>query len=251
MSRVAIMIHTFLRDRQLFSCVEDIKSNFNVPYKIYIGDGGLLNEEKLRFYDKLKSEGHEVVYMPFDISPAKSRNILVNKITEEYIFKCDDDFRIKSSDLPKAIEFLNEQEDIGVLGFQVRSRIRISDYLFNAKREGKSIKMTQKVFDWKKYRNGIRFDFVDLIPDCFIARIDVLEKNKWDEDFSVGEGLHSHFFLTMKFINNIKVAYTDSIEIYHDKEMPNCALYKKLRLRYGADPSKILKKWKVNTITRL
>lgn len=248
--RIAILLHTILRDKQLFGCLESIKNNLKDDYRLYITDSGLLAKEKIEIYNKLKEEGHKVLLLPFDTYPSVARNMIMPEIKERFVFKIDDDFRFEKGSFNPVLKFLDSKEKVGLVGLKVVLPNRVSDYIFNIIQEKERIRMKKEVPDWNI--EHIHYHYCDMTPDCFIAKREIFDTGAgWDNGFCVGEGIHADFFINLKLKTDWKVVYTDSVHILHNKEIPNHTLYKKMRLRYGANPLKLIKKWQVKSIDRL
>ncbi len=65
LSRVAIMIKTFLRDGYLHECLNGLEQNFP-DAKIVVVDDGYESKEKITRYSELRRKGHACQWLPFD-----------------------------------------------------------------------------------------------------------------------------------------------------------------------------------------
>jgi len=251
---LAVLVHTFLRDEKMVKCINSILQK--IPYaKIYLSDGGVQTKDKESYYKVLKHYGHEVLLMPFDIGTAVSRNILLEKITEKYVMKIDDDFVITNkTKIDEMIELLDNVKDIHLLGMAVASEKRKSPYIFNIhkRKRGELFDYELRHFDWQLKRfKDLTYVYCDVTPDCFIARRSIFPECNWDEQYHIGEGQHTDFFFQLKYMFNKKVAYTDDSLMKHLKHDPNdedSIVYKKLRVRKAANNIKLRKKWDINNI---
>jgi hypothetical protein len=84
--------------------------------------------------------------------------------------------------------------------------------------------------------NNINFKKVDICRNVFLAKTDVLIKNRWDEELKLAE--HEKFFLDLKQIN-YNVFWTDAIKF--KRCVGNTSEeYQQYRKRFG-DYQKLLK----------
>lgn len=250
---LAILCHTFLRDDKMYKCINSFIEK--LPYaKIYLTDGGIISAKKNQFYNELRKKGHTVLLMPFDISPAKARNIIIERIKEEFILKIDDDFYVgDKTKIWRSLELMIDNKDIDILGMGVESARVLSKFIYDLKiDENRNFFNINKneFWDYKKYKE-IKYHFCDVTPDFFIARRNIFPECNWDEKYHVGEGLHWDFFYTLKEKKK-KVAYTPDSIIYHMKhDDPASALYTKLRNRKQANMIKLKKKWNIKCLNHM
>ena len=281
---IAVLLHTtFTRFPLAKETIKSFKANER--FKIYVSDTGAITPEKLDFYKKLEKEGHRTFFTGWDTSPAITRNFLLEFIEEPYVFKVDDDFkyteRVKEQD---AINLLKSQEDLGLVAFSVESRRKKSPFIYDVVRKyvGKSEKVYEKTPEGakkvypgprpeviemvepreplKEY-NGIHYQPCDVTPDCWIAKREIFPECNYDENFHVSEGLHSDFFLTIKYKTNWKVAYLPNNVVYtfkYDGEFNiygadgrRDVFYSKHRFRnLDKRDRRIAKKWGVVSVSK-
>lgn len=255
MPKLAILIHTFIRDDKMMRCIKSIFNNAGVPFKLYLSDGGIQTPEKTRFYNNLRNKGHEVILFPFDFPPGVARNIMIKRMSEEYILKMDDDFLVGAETKIKEIIYALDNSELDLLSMGVQSHAKRSPFIFNIhhykdEQAGLCIRLLPEK-KWNLEQIGtLKFHRCDVAPDCFIARRSIFPQCNWDSRYHVGEGMHTDFFLHLKQLGK-RVAYTDWSTMFHMKhhaQEEDDELYKSLRVRNGGDNSKLLKKWKINKI---
>lgn len=252
MNNIAILLHTtFTRWSDAIKTIESFKG-----FKVYVADTGELTIGKLNDYKELERKGHRVYHLGWDISPAITRNFLIDQITEPYIWKVDDDFifneKCKAMEI---VSLLENNPDIGLVGMSVASEVRVSRFVFNVT---KTNKMKLEAVRKPKRENhaGIEYYYCDITPDCWIARKEIFPECNYDERYHVSEGLHTDFFCHIKFNTNWKVAYTPDSIMHHtkwekDREQNKKSFYHQKRFRNLGQTDKFCKKWEVEKINRL
>jgi len=245
---IAILLHsTFNRLENLKKTVE----SFGYDYKIYLAWTGELNGEVMSYLDLLNSEGHEAYYLGWDTSPAVTRNYLIEKITEPYIWKIDDDFILTGDEKPgDIIEVLKKEgRRLALVGMSVAGDKRVSPFIYNANFVDKRLKLESvKNPEWKKVGN-VNYHYCDITPDCWIARREIFPECNYDMRFHVSEGLHPDFFLQIKK-KGYKVAYTPDSVVYHTKwqkgnKINKDSFYNQMRFRNLHNTNKFCEKWEI------
>jgi hypothetical protein len=262
---IAVLLHsTFTRWEYARKTID---SFLVAGFKVYFSYTGELDLEKLEFMDMLRQGGHECYYLGWDTSPAITRNFLIDRITEPYVFKVDDDFIYdydeKEFELDKTIKLLEDKKGIGLVGFSVYSRKYVSPFLYDVVREGKNIKFN-KPPEAEMDHGGLKYRIVDITPDCWIAKREIFPACNYDEQYHVSQGLHPDFFMNIKYNTFWKVAYVKSNKIYtfkHDEGWEKSdvdrknSFYNKKRFRYLNTPKNgndliFLPKWGADKIIK-
>jgi hypothetical protein len=256
---LAILLHTtFTRfgkaKRTIESFLNAGQENFKkngFSWKIYVADTGEFTMEKIDFYRK-RRELVDYNYLGWDTSPAITRNFLMSKIEEEYIWKIDDDFLLDGREKPiEIMNLLEKQKDLGLVGMSVAGGDRISPYIYNVEKTDRMIFKPTK----PKYKdfNGLLYQYCDVTPDCWIAKREIFPECNYDERYHVSEGLHPDFFIQIKE-TKWKVAYTPSSVVSHTKWKKgaprNCAFYNKKRSR-NTSAVKFCAKWGVKSTNKI
>ena len=263
MAKIAVLLHsTFTRWDYLMKTVFSFCDNSN--FKIYLSYTGELDLKKIGDMNNLENYGHECYYMGWDTSPAITRNFLIDRITEPYIWKVDDDFLFdKGMDYEKIIKLLESRKDLGLVGMSVYSKKYVSPFIYRAEIDNNVLKLNQ-VKKFEKELDGLRYAECDLTPDCWIAKKEIFPECNYDEQYHVCQGLHTDFFMHIKYNTNWKVAYTPDVKMYtfkHDKgwdiskdRMRN-SFYGKKRFRSLDLPLQgkevvFLPKWKLKNVNK-
>jgi len=219
--KIAIIIHTFLRDDVLKKCVNSIKGNLtDYNYRIYISDGGNMTPEKKEYYKELKSNGHFIMELPFDTNWPAARNKIIKNVKESYVLYLDDDFILNDeTNLDPMIKILDSNAKIGIVGGKVIKGGAILQYNFNvAGKPGelKYHKINNETVD--ETVGEYKYHYCDVMPNFWMAKKEIFDSGvKWDDELNVGGG-HSDFFLNIKFNTKWKVVYNNDCHIYHEHE---------------------------------
>lgn len=273
MKKTAILLHsTFTRFEHLKKTVESFLNKDE--FKLYISYTGELDLEILNYFEILKfKKGHEAYYMGWDTSPAITRNFLIDRIKEDYVFKVDDDFVYdeKTVKVKEIQNYLDNRQEYGLVGMSVYSKKYVSPFIYNVQfDEYTHVKdVILKKVDMSDYNPKIhtyKKPFVfhcDVTPDCWIAKREIFPECNYDERYHVCQGLHTDFFMHIKFNTNWKVAYTPDSKVYTFKHDPEWELsdeerkksfYNMKRFRSLHTPKKgkeiFLKKWGAEYINK-
>ena len=249
--KIAIILHTFMRDNELFKCIKSIEKYVD-NYKLYISDSGTISREKKKLYDRLKLEGHEIMLLPFDCSFTIARNLLIKKSREPYILKMDDDFEIiDKNTISGMMRVLELNKNIGLVATNVAFPDKLADYTYNIYKilneDGDIIELRKEQWDYQRISN-LKYYYCDITVDFFLARRGIFPQCNWDEDFRVGENAHDDFFFNIKFNTDWKIAFLTNFYINHNKTN-NEKFYKFMRHRFTY-LKKINKKWNIECIER-
>ena len=247
---IAVILHsTFTRFEKLKVAVDSLIENER--FKIYIAYTGELDYKKLKYFESY-GERVDFNYCGWDTSPAVTRNFLIDKTEENYIFKFDDDFIYsqETCNVDDIIKLLGGKPKIGLVGISVIGNKRKSPFIYNVsitdEMKLEPIKNPEIITDEK-----IKYYYCDITPDCWIAKKEIFPQCNYDERYHVSEGLHPDFFLQIKQ-SKWKVIYTESCSIFHSKwekgakrEKDVSNFYYRKRFRNLKNQDKFLSKWKV------
>lgn len=240
MSNVTAIIKTFLRDSYMMECVRSLKEKYpNI--KIFVYDDGIKYLEKDKFmkrYVDLYVKGN------FDTALTKARNDLLAKVETPYFLVGDDDFWYKDTKkLDRMVKLLKLADIVGGTVKQA-GEIRHYEGFYNEKDGG---------LEWEKLKHGevlpvyegLRYHPVDFTFNFFVAKTEIRDKVKWDENIKVAYE-HSDFFLNAKK-SGLKVLYTPDVIVEHKPEHvifkdESKEEYDKYRMR-KSDRDYALKKW--------
>ncbi len=252
---IAVILHsTFTRWEQAMRTIHSFRDDF----KIYFSYTGELDFEKIKEMDALNKSGHEAYYLGWDTSPAITRNFLIDRVKEPYILKVDDDF-LWNEDifLNKTICLLNKNKKLGLIGFSVYSHKYKSQFIYNVEFKKDVIKLNKPKNEFQQFKE-LKYQYVDITPDCWIAKREIFPECNYDERYHVSQGLHTDFFMHIKYNTGWNVAYTPGNEIYtfkHEQERDKYSFYNKKRFRSLGTPEQgkdliFLPKWGAKKITK-
>lgn len=231
-SNIAICLTTFLNDKSLVDSVTSIIKNWNMDYRLLIGDQNPTDEKanlyaNFMYYD-----------LPYDCGLSYSRNYLVQKAKElkcEYcIITADNIYFTHRYDYSPIIDFLESNFNNGIVGMNIGYK-----WMYNLATEDNEWKLIPN-YEKTIFQNIDLWKF-DIIPNFFIAKTQCLLDNPWDNNLKMSE--HLDFFWNLKINTNWKVYYTNYIEA---KRIPcRSGDYGKMRQRHLTNEFRTLawKKW--------
>lgn len=231
---VAVMIHTFLRDDLMERCVKSVEK-YLPGARIYLSDGGRLDERKEKYYDELEDRGHWVRhYEQFNYWWRKAFNEKVAIATEKYILKVDDDFVFdENSNLERLRYFLETDKSLGIIGGRVwhERHNDISHYVFDVTGTAEDGKY---ILDHSKHTPG-GYIYCEFIPDFWLARREIFKDIQMENELQPAQGGHEVFFRKIyekRQSGQIewKVGYTNEATAVHEKSTQT-EEYKEHRLK--------------------
>lgn len=194
--KIAICITTFLRDTLLYKTIQSIVDNYTENCIVLIADQGYSNQEKDITIDYYKHQiPLEYYKLSFDCGLSVARNYLVNKANEMQIPYClisaDSIQFLRPYDFQLIINFLEQDEKKGLIGFELENSKCSWEYLMNVDTEGIHLLKTTEVINFKEHL----FKKVDICRNIFLAKTKIL-LNLWDEEMKLGE--HELAFIELK-----------------------------------------------------
>jgi len=211
---------------KIFSRAEDLRRLLeSVPSwisRVYIADDGEITEEKSTVY---RSDYHfqlEVLDLDYDIGVGAGRNVIVDTVTEDYVFIVDPDHQ-----LPPTTGLLYEQlkarPEIGGIGSVIvependRLYSQAADFREVSTNDGeKLVRETRGIEGEKSVRivQGAPLVEFDFIPQATLFRRECLEEQAWDEEF-ITEYEHTDFFVSHWKNTDWKFAISPSVQMLH------------------------------------
>ena len=221
---IGILITAFLRDDKLFKEVNSILQYcdkddlFRKWIRIYIADQGNpeWSEEKQRFYDQLRANGHKIFKTPYNSGLSYNRNFLVEQSNEPYLMIIDDDFEFtEKTDLTQMIEILNHREKNGIVGGDIDERPPYhANLMFEVKGGINHLYRIQKMNQEQNVKN-YKYYYTDIVLNFFLAKRKVLEDVKLDNNLKLVE--HSDHMLRIKRDSDWKVCYCPDVTCRHQR----------------------------------
>lgn len=252
LSKVCVLVKTFLRDGYLFDCVRAIEATLP-EVKIVIMDDGMTSYAKNKLYDDLRAKGHVCEYLPYDSGFGEKSNAAIKHYDREYVLIASDDFDFSDPYVRPGIERLVTVMD-NVPLMVASGRVDNNPYESLLERNGDTVReIPLKMGDWDECQN-INYKLCDLTVNYSLIRTRVLGSGprqvKWDGgEVKIGGGEHGAFFLDLKEHGH-KVAFVPGVNIntmrYDPKKQD--AIYDRMRGR-ARQPGRVclrrrgLKRW--------
>jgi glycosyltransferase involved in cell wall biosynthesis len=168
---ITILIHTFRRPQALQRLKKSI--------------GHFYPKAKVLIYDDSE----------YDRGLSWGRNYLVSEAKTKYIFLCDDDFIFtEQTNLLRLLASLIK-DNVDIMGASVNDIYYHGVY----KTEGNTVTLLPAEKE------------LDFIPNCFLAKRDILLKYKWDERLKLGE----HFAYFYEHRGKIRIGFNPRVVIGH------------------------------------
>lgn len=214
---ILVSVKTFLRDDQLFRCVDSLLKTYP-DLKVVICDDGHQNETKKRYYKSLTDAGHKVLILSFNSGMTKGRNHIVKNSESKYLLYVDDDFIFSESvNIEALIDVLENEKKVGMVAGRVRNNGIVDDYQgFLEIKEESLIQKPLKMSDWLQTSKGTRYKFCDIAFNFYLIRREVFQNVEYDENVKIGCA-HSDFFMTVKK-SGWKIAFTPDSVIDHEHD---------------------------------
>jgi glycosyltransferase involved in cell wall biosynthesis len=210
LSKVTILITSFLRPGYLADCLAGIKKNLPEVKVIVIDDGGM--------------SGEGIISMPFDSGLSAKRNAGVAATKTKYLLMGSDDFDFSTAEARRGIEkmvaVLDNNRDIDVAGGRVNG---------DAYEGNLTVAPGQYISQTRLPAYTPPVTKCDLVVNYFVARTKSIRPFPWDERMKIG-GEHGDWFLTLKD-NGLTVVVVEGVNITtlpydSTKEHPTYAKYR-------------------------
>lgn len=205
LTRVAIMVKTFLRDGYLLRTIRGIGKFLN-ECKVVIVDDGYEQAFKISWYSELRQAGHDCLWLPFDSGFGAKANAAVPYCDREYVLIASDDFDFTAQTrkhVTDMVNFLDLAQEYSV----VAGRVNGIPYESLLKEDVPGVITETAGYSGHGEINGMEFRRCDLTVNFCLVRRSVLEKVKWDGgDCKIGGGEHGAFFMDLKK-EGFRVAY--------------------------------------------
>jgi hypothetical protein len=236
MSKVAILVTAFLRDKLMYDTVQSIIDNYSDNFVVLIADQGYRDEEKSTTYDYFVSQINcEVHYLPFDCGISVARNFLISRAKEldiPYCLMLADSLQFTSVyNFDSIVEFLNSDEKFALVGFTDIGRK--APWEFNLYIDKKGIHFVESL-EKVQVNNELVLKKIDICNNVFLAKTDAI-LNIYDNEMKLCE--HELMFIELKK-RCYQCFYTDSIKFKHASRTND--EYDEYRKRFG-DYQKLLR----------
>lgn len=234
LSRVAVMVKTFLRDGYLFQCLDGLERNFP-ECKIVVVDDGHESKEKITRYAELRRKRHACIWLPLDSGFGTKANAAIAECSQkEYTLIGSDDFDFRDPSCRAGVEAMQKILDaVPSLGV-VSGRVDGNPYEFCWRPGEKSLQEIPG-YHGSGEVDGTKYHLCDLTVNYSLVRSKVFEaahgQIRWDGgDVKIGGGEHSAFFLDLQR-SYWGVAYCEGANISQLKGWAQHPSYPELRGR--------------------
>lgn len=240
LSKVSVMVKTFLRDQHLFEAIAGIRETMPDVRMIIVDDGDS-SPRKSQMYSELRLRGHVAIEMPFDSGFGAKSNAAIEPSQERpYLLVGSDDFDFRPSFVRQGIERLVSVLD----GAQVdiaSGRVNGNRYEGWLEDYGSRIVERYINLDNPQQANGVTYHRCDLTVNYSLIRSRILgvgdRQVHWDNDVKIGGGEHGAFFVDVKRAGRA-VAYVPGVDIREQAGKPVDIRYPTFRGRAAADPKR-------------
>lgn len=222
--QIAIIVPTMYRSDKILSCINSAYKYLDGrDFRFYIGDQSGKTNNLLRH---IQNENIRYYELPKNAGISYTRNELIKKSNEPYIFITDDDtiftqkFRF---DKLKSILLANKH--IGIAGAQFSDRRCSVDYAIQ-KGICYYLKRNKTKLNYKDSCANVSYSYYDAVANCFLAKREVFDDIQWKEELKFAE--HTPFFLDLKD-TKWKVTYTDEVAVEHNEQSNTDTYAKYLR----------------------
>jgi len=198
LSRVAVVVKTFLRDPYLLRCIYTLE-RFCTDAKLVIVDDGNETHQKITLYAELRAKGHVCSWLPFDSGFGAKANEGVELCDRDYVLIASDDFEF-SPDARAGIEKLVAVLDADPTMHIASGRVNGHPYesCFEFSDDGRTVRELRAHRETRTLPNGIVYRVCDLTVNYSLIRRSALGPDRlhWDGgDVKIGGGEHGAFFL--------------------------------------------------------
>jgi hypothetical protein len=202
LSRVAIMVKTFLRDGYLMACLDGLEDNF-ADAKIVVVDDGYDSKEKIVRYADLRRKGHACAWLPFDSGFGDKANAAIPLCSDkEYVLIASDDFDFSDPAARAGVERMQKVLDAVPSLALVSGRVDHNPYEFCWEQGERSLREIPD-YHGSGTVDGVRYHMCDLTVNYSLVRTKIFQPQfgeiRWDGgDVKIGGGEHSAFFIDLQ-----------------------------------------------------
>lgn len=177
------------RPMKLKQCVNSIRKNTNIPYKIIILQQGLQNNETKKYLSKLQNRRNiDILYSDYNLGCGGGRKVLVDKADTQFIMTLDDDIYVQKNWFKPVISLFNnhDMEAVGIPQYTNNHR------LFNMSGKWIKIPLRKKIVRYKNIPLKLiksEKDFIQVNSvsgGVMIFREELRSKFTWDGRYSTG-----------------------------------------------------------------
>jgi len=195
LSKVTILITSFLRPGYLSDCLAGIRKNLPECQVIVVDDGG----------STFVTREH-VISLLFDSGLSAKRNAGVKSTQTPYLLMGSDDFDFSTKEarhgIERMVDVLENGSSIDIAGGHVNGDVYEGNLV---------VAPGQYIAQTKVVPSSTGITPVDLVVNYFVARTEAIRPHPWDERMKIG-GEHGDWFLTLKDAG-LKVVAVSNVNI--------------------------------------
>ena len=221
LSRVSVLIKTFLRDGYLMACLDGLEKNFP-DCKIVVVDDGDETREKITRAAEMRRKGHAWINLPFDSGfGAKANAAIADCAMRKYTLIGSDDFDFSDPRVRPGVEaMVKVLDNVPALGV-VSGRVNANPYEFCWDVFERGLKEVPR-YHCSGEVQGVKYHVCDLTVNFSLLRSKMFHPDhggiRWDGgSVKMGGGEHSAFFVDVQRFY-WSVAYVEGANIYEFKE---------------------------------
>jgi len=201
LSRVSIMVKTFLRDGYLMACLDGLEKNF-ADAKIVVVDDGYEAREKITRYADLRRKGHACAWLPFDSGFGAKANAAIMLADREYVLIASDDFNFSEPAVREGVEAMQKVLDAVPSLALVSGRVDGNPYEFCWEAGERSLREVRRYHGSGEIQ-GAKYHLCDLTVNYSLIRTKIFQPQhggiRWDGGaVKIGGGEHSAFFIDLQ-----------------------------------------------------
>lgn len=235
LSRVQVLVKTFLRDEFLFVTVNGLMQTMP-EVGILIVDDGDPSHKKDIFYDRVQSLGHDVHVVPFDSGFGFKSNVGIRAAQREYLIIGSDDFNFAHPTARPGVEdFVTvldhlKNDNVNIAGGDCFGAGHTGHYEFFLRDEGDKVYETPITHGPENtfVADGVKCHWADLTRNYCMMRSSILGfadgQIHWDDSVKIGGGEHGAFFVDAKRAGN-RMAFVPSATISEITGLPEDPRY--------------------------
>ena len=202
LSRVAVMVKTFLRDGYLMACLDGLEKNLP-DARIVVVDDGYEAREKITRYADLRRKKHACIWLPFDSGFGAKANAAIAECSwREYVLIASDDFDFSDPRVRRGIEAMQKVLDaVPSLGL-VSGRVDQRPYEFCWDPFERGLREIPR-YHGSGEVDGTKYHLCDLTVNYSLIRTKLFHAQhggiRWDGgNVKIGGGEHSAFFIDLQ-----------------------------------------------------
>jgi GT2 family glycosyltransferase len=170
-----------------------------------------------------RAEGQKKLFyylpLPYDVGLSAGRNRMIERIRTPYFLTLDDDFKCDTnSRIEELLHALETVDEVSGQKYDVAAgKNPVDEDKFHLDFCGMlNVKNKTLYLEPGTYGSHQGCHHVDFVPNLFLARTDLVQKEglRWDEDLKLGE--HEDFFLKAK-ARGVKVLTCPSVSFHHEQ----------------------------------